>query len=63
MAKKRGKTKLFDFGGTIPELKKACKKETGLEPPKTPVFQTWVKAPNAAATKASNGKKAVRKVA
>ncbi len=41
MAKKRGKTKLFDFGGTIPELKKACKKETGLEPPKQPVFQVW----------------------
>ncbi len=61
MAKKRGKTKLFDFGGTIPELKKACKKETGLEPPKTPVFQTWIKAPQAA--KAGNGKKAARRVA
>ncbi len=61
MAKKRGKTKLFDFGGTIPELKKACKKETGLEPPKTPVFQTWIKAPQAA--KASNVKKAARRVA
>jgi len=61
MAKKRGKTKLFDFGGTIPELKKACKKETGLEPPKTPVFQTWITAPQAA--KASNVKKAARRVA
>jgi N-methylhydantoinase B len=62
MAKKRGKTKLFDFGGTIPELKKACKKETGLEPPKPPVFQTWIKLPHAEAAK-DGGKKAVRKVA
>lgn len=44
MAKKRGKTKLFDFGGTIPELKKACRKETGLEPPKAPVFPSWLRA-------------------
>ena len=42
MAKARGKTKLFDFGGTIPELKKRCKRETGLEPPRAPEFQTWV---------------------
>jgi len=62
MAKKRGKTKLFDFGGTIPELKKACKKETGLEPPKTPVFQTWAK-PRAEGSKAGTGKKVARKVA
>jgi len=62
MAKKRGKTKLFDFGGTIPELKKACKKETGLEPPKAPVFQTWAK-PHAEGAKAGAGKKAARKVA
>jgi N-methylhydantoinase B len=41
MAKKRGKTKLFDFGGTIAELKKNCRKETGLEAPATPVFQNW----------------------
>jgi N-methylhydantoinase B len=43
LAKQRGKTKLFDFGGSIAELKKACRKETGLEPPATPVFQTWAK--------------------
>ena len=60
MAKKRGKTKLFDFGGTIPELKKACKKETGLEPPEQPVFQTWFKP--VAAGKVDGVKKA-RKVA
>ena len=41
LSKKRGRTKLFDKGGTIPELKKRCKKETGLEPPATPEFQTW----------------------
>ena len=44
MAKKRGKTKLFDKGGTIAELKKRCKKETGLEPPETPVFQVLGKS-------------------
>ncbi len=39
LSKKRGKTKLFDRGGTIEELKKRCKRETGLEPPKQPEFQ------------------------
>jgi N-methylhydantoinase B len=43
MAKKRGKTPLFDFGGSIEELKERCKRETGLNPPKQPEFQTWVK--------------------
>jgi N-methylhydantoinase B len=62
MASKRGKTKLFDFGGTIPELKKACKKETGLEPPKQPVFQVWAKPGAAKAVTATSGKK-TRKVA
>jgi len=39
MAKKRPrKLPLFNFGGTIEELKKRCKRETGLEPPKTPEF-------------------------
>jgi N-methylhydantoinase B len=42
LAKKRGRTKLFDFGGSIAELKKRCKRETGLEPPKQPEFQKWV---------------------
>ena len=33
--------KLFDFGGTIEELKARCKAETSFDPPKTPVFQKW----------------------
>ena len=56
-----GKTKYTAVDG-IPELKKACKKETGLEAPKTPVFQTWAK-PHAESPKAGAGKKSARKVA
>jgi len=41
MAAERGPVQLFDFGGTIEELKARCKAETGFEPPKQPVFQTW----------------------
>ena len=41
MAKQRGKVKMFDRGGEIAELKKRCKKETGLEPPRQPEFQAW----------------------
>jgi N-methylhydantoinase B len=33
---------LFDFGGTIEELKQRSEKETGLPAPKAPEFQTWV---------------------
>jgi N-methylhydantoinase B len=44
LAKKRGKTGIFNFGGTIPELKKRCKAETGLAPPKQPEFPRWVKS-------------------
>ena len=45
MSKARGKTKLFDKGfESIPELKKRCREETGLDAPSDPVFQTWVKA-------------------
>ena len=44
MAKARRKVKMFDFGGTVNELKKVCKRETGLEPPRPPEFQTWVTA-------------------
>ena len=51
MAKKRGKTKVFDFGGTIPELKKRCKRETGLEAPATPVFRSWNRDETAAKPK------------
>jgi N-methylhydantoinase B/oxoprolinase/acetone carboxylase alpha subunit len=37
---KRGRpeTLLFNFGGTIEEIKALCRRQTGLEPPKTPVF-------------------------
>ena len=46
MAKKRGDTTLFDFGGSIEELKARCREETGLEPPRTPTFQRWATARN-----------------
>jgi N-methylhydantoinase B len=39
MAKKRGKLQVFDFGGSIAALRKACKKETGLPAPEQPLFQ------------------------
>ena len=32
---------MFDRGGDIATLKKQCLKETGLEPPRQPEFQTW----------------------
>lgn len=35
----RYKTSLFDFGGTVGELKARCKQETRLEPPAQPQFQ------------------------
>ena len=38
MAAERGETQLFDFGGTIAELKARCLAETGLEAPATPTF-------------------------
>ncbi|MGB1439682.1 MAG: hydantoinase B/oxoprolinase family protein, partial [Luminiphilus sp.] len=41
MADKRGKVPMFDRGGDIDTLKKRCLKETGLEPPRQPEFQTW----------------------
>ena len=41
MADKRGKVPMFDRGGDIETLKKRCLKETGLEPPRQPEFQTW----------------------
>ena len=34
---------LFDRGGTIEDLKSRCKAETHFDPPKTPVFQNWMK--------------------
>ncbi len=44
MSRARGEVRLFDFGGTIEELKARCKRETGLDAPSTPVFQTWMSA-------------------
>jgi N-methylhydantoinase B len=42
MAAQRGSVELFDFGGTVEELKARCQADTTLQPPKTPVFQKWV---------------------
>ena len=36
LSKERGKPKLFDFGGTIEELKARCKAETSFDPPSQP---------------------------
>ena len=34
----RGEPDLFDFGGTIEEIKARCKNETHLDPPVPPTF-------------------------
>jgi N-methylhydantoinase B len=34
----RGEPGLFDFGGTIEEIKARCREETHLDPPATPTF-------------------------
>tara|TARA_R110002167_G_scaffold29704_5_gene98974 strand:- start:971 stop:1345 length:375 start_codon:yes stop_codon:yes gene_type:complete len=44
MEASRGDLELFDFGGTVEELKARCKADTTLEPPRSPVFQKWMKA-------------------
>jgi N-methylhydantoinase B len=38
LTEKRGATQLFDFGGTIEEIKARCLQETGLPAPETPRF-------------------------
>jgi N-methylhydantoinase B len=38
LTEKRGATQLFDFGGTIEEIKARCLEETGLPAPETPRF-------------------------
>jgi N-methylhydantoinase B len=38
LSEKRGATQLFDFGGTIEEIKARCLEETGLPAPETPRF-------------------------
>ncbi len=42
MASERGDVSLFDFGGTVEELKARCKADTHLDPPTAPVFQNWM---------------------
>lgn len=49
MATERGDVSLFDFGGTVEELKARCKADTHLDPPEKPVFQKWMQAPAAQA--------------
>ena len=71
MADKRGKVPMFDRGGDIDTLKKRCLKETGLEPPRQPEFQTWALklleggkgAGGSVKVKRSAGKKSARKPA
>ncbi len=54
MAQQRGNVPLFNFGGTIAELKARCKEETGFDPPQTPTFAPWVKARQAQLGKSVN---------
>jgi N-methylhydantoinase B len=42
LARERGEPKMFDFGGTVAELKERCVEDTRLQPPKSPVFQKWM---------------------
>ena len=44
MASGRGDIHLFNFGGTIEELKSRCFAETGHQPPTKPVFPRWIEA-------------------
>ena len=38
LSSQRGEPDMFDFGGSIEELKSRCKAETHLDPPQTPTF-------------------------
>jgi N-methylhydantoinase B len=49
MARERDKIELFDFGGTVAELKARCKAETSFEPPRAPEFRKWMRGTAAAA--------------
>ncbi|HAG46476.1 MAG TPA: 5-oxoprolinase, partial [Gammaproteobacteria bacterium] len=42
LSSSRGKIELFDFGGSVEELKAKCLSDTHLEPPTTPIFQKWM---------------------
>lgn len=44
MVKARGKAPMFNFGGTIEEIIKRCKRETGHDAPMPPKFQVWATA-------------------
>ena len=39
LTQKRGNTSLFDFGGSIDEIKAQCKAQTGLDAPAKPLFR------------------------
>jgi hypothetical protein len=39
MKARRGEPKPFDFGPPLQEILRRCREETGLEPPKPPVFK------------------------
>lgn len=55
--KKRGKTKIFNFGGSVAELKQRCKAETGLPPPRQPEFPRWVELERPQAAKTARRRK------
>jgi N-methylhydantoinase B len=42
LKQERGEPKPFDFGPPLEEILAKCKEETGLEPPKPPVFRKFV---------------------
>ena len=42
LSSSRGKVELFDFGGSVEELKARGLSDTHLQPPTTPVFQKWM---------------------
>ena len=44
LSKGRGECSLFNFGGTVEELKASSKADTGFEPPDEPRFAPWVEA-------------------
>jgi N-methylhydantoinase B len=51
MASERGDIELFNFGGTVEELKARCLEETGFEPPQAPQFR--IRQPVGGATAAA----------
>jgi len=61
LSKARGKTQIFDFGGSVEELKQSCKRETGLQPPVAPKFKTEAKAVKPKPKKKAAKKKAAKK--